>query len=194
MVPTSEIVNSLFGAWRLARRDAAAMRFFNATIDGFWRSFFAAAVALPGYAILVWLRLADRLLPEGAVHALLIEAISYVIGWTAFPLAAFYLVQIFGRPNRYIAYIVAYNWAAVLQVALYVPTALLVGGDLLPQFAGNVIALAVTAAVIFYQYFIARTALGVGAPPALALVGVDLVLSVAVHAVVESMQRADVAV
>ena len=43
----NEIAGSLIGAMRLFRRDAGGLQNFNMTEDGFWRSFFAIALAGP---------------------------------------------------------------------------------------------------------------------------------------------------
>ncbi|HSE78344.1 MAG TPA: hypothetical protein VLG66_10095 [Alphaproteobacteria bacterium] len=193
MIEAREIVSSLFGAWRLVQRDPGGLRYFDASIGGFWRSFFAAVIALPGYVVLVAVRIGDRLTADGALHALTLEALAYAIGWTAFPLAAFYAVRLFDRERRYIGYIVAYNWAAVLQVGLYVPTVLLVSFGIFPQPLDTVVALVVTIAVMIYQYYIARVALEVMPAQAVGFVALDLVISLVLHAVVETLQAPDLA-
>ena len=40
-----EVARSIFAAWRIARFDAGAMNYFNLTLEGFWRSFFAAGLS-----------------------------------------------------------------------------------------------------------------------------------------------------
>jgi len=56
-VPSArEMMYALYGAYRLARFDAGGMRYFDASIDGFWRSFFAAVLIAPFYLIYQWLR------------------------------------------------------------------------------------------------------------------------------------------
>src|SRR6185437_6240761 len=94
MIDVAAATAGLAGAWRLARLDRNGMRYFEATLDGFWRSFQAAAVAAPIYLILVLLRTDDHPLSSDPVRATLIEAIGYVIDWTAFPLAAWYLCRL----------------------------------------------------------------------------------------------------
>ncbi|HJS31041.1 MAG TPA: hypothetical protein VJ924_03530, partial [Alphaproteobacteria bacterium] len=156
-------------------------------------SFFAAVIAFPGYVVLVLARIGDQLTADGALHALTLEVLAYAIGWTAFPLAAFYAVRLFDRERRFIGYIVAYNWAAVLQVGLYVPTVLLVSFGVFPKPFDTVIALVVTIAVMVYQYYIARVALEVMPAQAVGFVALDLVISLVLHAVVETLQAPDLA-
>ena len=45
MIPTTrEIVFGLYGAWRLAHLDRGGLGYFDASVEGFWKSFFAAAM------------------------------------------------------------------------------------------------------------------------------------------------------
>ena len=48
-----EVLHSLYGAYRLAFLDRSGMSHFNLSVDGFWRSFFAAVLVAPGFALLV---------------------------------------------------------------------------------------------------------------------------------------------
>ena len=53
----AEIARSLTGAWRLFLGRPDAMRFFDTSVDGFWRSFRAIILVAPLYALTA---LADR--------------------------------------------------------------------------------------------------------------------------------------
>ena len=53
----AEIERSLTGAWRLFLGKPDAMRFFDASVEGFWRSFGAIVLVAPLYALTA---LADR--------------------------------------------------------------------------------------------------------------------------------------
>jgi len=188
MIDVGAATAGLAGAWRLARLDRNGMRYFDATIDGFWRSFQAAVIAAPIYLILVLLRTDDHPLSSDPVRATLIEAIGYVIDWTAFPLAAWYLCRAFHCSNRYFGFIVAYNWANVLQMVVFVPVAFLSAEAILPSGIVSLLALAMTAAVIYYQFFITRTALEIDVLPALAFVAVAFVIDLLLDAVETTMQ------
>ena len=89
MIPDRvEVLHSLYGAWRLAMLDVSGMRHFNLSVEGFWRSFFAAVIVAPGYALLVVQRTLDR--PEGYAlgSTVVVESIAYVVAWAAFPIVA----------------------------------------------------------------------------------------------------------
>jgi hypothetical protein len=193
MITRREIVASLTGAYRLVLRDPAGMQFFDVTIGGFWRSFFAAVIAAPGYAFVVELRLADQLAADHVMHAYLVEAAVYVVGWLAFPLAAYYLTGALDRRRQYVGYIVAYNWAGVLQMALYVVASGLAAGDLLPRPVEAAVAVGAMVAVLFYQFNIARIALDIGPAPAIGFVALDFMISLFLHASIEALQRGDFA-
>ncbi len=188
MIDVASATTGLAGAWRLARLDRTGMRYFDATVEGFWRSFQAAVIAAPIYLVLVLLRTDDHPLSSDPVRATLIEVIGYVIDWTAFPLAAWYLCRAFNCSNRYFGFMVAYNWANVLQMIVFVPIALLSAGAFLPGGLISILALAITAAVIYYQYFITRTALAIDVLPALGFVAIAFVLDVLLDAVETTMQ------
>src|ERR1700719_1853975 len=99
------------GALKLARGDARGLGFFDASLDGFWRSFRAAAICYPLYLILLAFRVtADKWAASGVASIIAVESIAYVISWTAFPLLMLPLCRALGRENRFLAFMVAYNW------------------------------------------------------------------------------------
>src|SRR3954447_13476183 len=83
----TEVQLAVGGALRLACGDRRGLGFFDTSIDGFWRSFRAAAICYPLYLVLVTFRVAA---PEwtraGIPDILIVETIGYVISWVGFPL------------------------------------------------------------------------------------------------------------
>ena len=132
------------------------------------------------YALLLLMRLADSPVNAGAGIVLLVEGIAYVAGWFAYPLAAFYIARAFGRQNVYYRYIAAYNWAVVLQVGLLLAVTALAGSGLLPRNLGAFLSLAGTAAILAYQWFIARAVFAATIGGALAMVAIDLTLGIVI--------------
>ncbi|MGE0093311.1 MAG: hypothetical protein AB7M05_14375 [Alphaproteobacteria bacterium] len=183
-----EAAYALFGAYRLAHLDPSGLRYFNATVEGFWRSFLAALIVAPGYAILIGLELGDS--PDAASldwgHIALVQTIAYVISWTAFPVAMHYLTALIGRHEEYVGYIVAYNWAAVIQMGVMLPAAAVQA--MIPGGAGGLIMLPVVIATAFYQWFIARSALRVGGGTAAGIVGFDFALSLFVAGIAATLR------
>lgn len=171
MIGSAELARSIAGAWQLARFDPAGIRLFEDSLPAFWRSFWAAAVVAPGYFYAVSFRAEQG--SDTTFHAVLIEIIADVIGWTAFPVAAHFLTDALHCGQRYLLYIVAYNWSSVIQVVANVLLVFVIQAELVPDEAVTYVVLGVVFVLWCYQYFIARTALGIGMAQAVALVATD---------------------
>ncbi|MEM7025215.1 MAG: hypothetical protein AAF637_21900, partial [Pseudomonadota bacterium] len=157
MIPDQqEVLRSIYGAYQLARMDRSGMGQFNLSVEGFWGSFFAAVIVAPGYALLVFQELAAREEEVDPVWAFLVETVAYGIGWAAFPVIAIFLTQLLGLSRNYAAMIIAANWAAVVQICVFLAAILL--GSLLPALGGLAV-FGATIAILFYQWFVIRTAL-----------------------------------
>ena len=187
MLSAREAATSLYGAYRLARFDARGMTYFETSLAGFWRSFYAAVIVAPLYAVLLLMRHAVDTTGVGAVRFASVEAIAYVIAWVAFPLVMVSLARVLDREERYLGYIVAYNWASVLQNGLYLPLVMLGAAGVIPAGTAGPLSLIALSLILVYGWFIAKVALDVGAGTAVALVALDLVLSVFIDIVASSM-------
>ena len=187
MITAREASIAMFGAWRLARFDAAGLEFFDNTVEAFWRSFYAALVVLPAYAILFALRFHGVAVTSGPVTVFVVESIAYVIAWTAFPLAMFHLSRRLGRSKLYCRYIVAYNWATVLQITLLLIVTGITQTDLLPRGLAALLTMIAMIGIMCYQWFIARSALEVTPPVAVGIVLLDLVISILLEGYANSL-------
>lgn len=174
-----EVLYSLYGAYRLARLDPAGMTYFNLTVEGFWASFFAAVLVAPGYAVLVGQKLLARTDDFDPGWAMLVQIVAYVLSWAAFPLAALVLTQVLNLGRNYVPLIVAVNWAAVLQVGLFL--AAMMVSLILPALLAGLVLTVVTGSILFYQWFVTRTALQTTGGIALLLVLIDLVLNTMIN-------------
>lgn len=184
----TEVQLAVGGALRLACGDRRGLAQFDTSLDGFWRSFRAALICYPLYLLLLSFRVdAPQWAASGIVPILLIESIAYVISWVAFPLLILPLARLLGREDRFLAFMVPYNWSQIPQTALFA----LVGVDsaigLLPPSAAQFLQLAAAAAVLIYEWYIARVALVVTGAQATLVVIVDLVLGTALGRVTEAL-------
>jgi hypothetical protein len=174
--PASEIAYALYGAWRLLRRDTSAVQHFRTDAQGFWNSFFAAVIVAPGYAVLVALHLSGGGASADWASTFLIHTETYAITWLAFPLAMFYLSAGLQRPERWVPFVVAFNWSKVIQLVIYLPlsgfAAVGLGG---PQGAA-LITLVALAIVLLYQWYVTKTVLQVDGLQAGGLTALDFVL------------------
>ena len=194
MISLRELATALFGVWRLAHLDTNGLQYLDDSIAGFWNSFTAALIVLPGYLIVQMLGMSVRLESVAAgeidinwARVFLVWLTVYVMHWTLFPIAAAYITAEIGRSEAYMRLIVALNWANVIQIAIIVPsTALLVlSGGTGP--GGMFLFLIINLALLFYSWFITRTALDVPGLIAIGLVGLNLLLSLALNTMTDFM-------
>ncbi len=170
-----EITRALYGAWRFARLDRGALRWFELSVEGFWRSFFAFAIVAPGFAVLMYIEHAEVPVAAGAPRIFVVDGIAYVLQCVAFPLAMVFLCRAIGRWDRYVGFVVALNWSVVLQMALIVPARLLAASDVAAG-AGDTLFYFAVIAVLLYQWFITVTALEVSGWTAAAAVALDVLI------------------
>jgi hypothetical protein len=174
----AEIQRSVQGAWLLAKGDTRGMNLFDLSVDGFWRSFAAMLIVAPLYALVLLAQPAPPGEPGSLTGAVFAEAVAYVVGWAAFPIAAIFLTRLLGLAAGYVSLIVANNWSAVVQIAFYAAVVLL--GTVLSGELRTLVLLAATLAILVYQWFVIRTALDTGSGTAFGIVVIDVLLSMAV--------------
>lgn len=178
--PAEEIRSSIRGALMLAQRDPAGLDQLNLTVEGFWRSFFAAVLAAPIYVLLVAQH--HTWAPDASTGSILVgEGLGYVLGWLALPLAAIFLVRLFGLGSRYVPLVVAANWAGLVQAFVFL--AAVVVANLLGAGAGSLVLLFATLGVLLYEWYVVRIALATSGMVAAGFVAADWVLSLLVNAV-----------
>src|SRR5947199_337391 len=124
---------------------------------------------------------------SGMPRIVIVETIGYVISWVAFPLLVLPLARYLGRENRFIPFVVAYNWSQIPQTALF----LMVGADtaagLFPSGVAQIVDFAAAVAVLVYEWYIARVALQVSTSQAVPVVLLDVVLGVVLSRITEGL-------
>ena len=168
----------LRGAFMLARGQAHGLMLVEESPQGAARSFWAAAICLPGFLALRLLAWSAGGPPaRGVGFALAAELVGYAIAWAGFALASHALAQAAGRTKEWPHFLAAWNWGNVVQytvlVALTLPAAL---G--LPDFLAYGLGLAAFGYALWLEWFIARQALRIGAGRAMVFVLLDLLLGV----------------
>lgn len=180
MITAQEVSRALYGALRLARFDANGVTYFENSTEAFWRSFWAAGIALPVYAILLTIRTSGATISVGPVYAFFVHSIGYVIGWLVFPFAIYYIALLTDRQKWYCRYIAAYNWAVVLQITLLLIVSSLAATGFLSPSMSLMLTVVAVAAVLIYQGYIAHVAFQATLPGAVGIVLLDLTLSIMV--------------
>ena len=177
MIGAREAGYAIYGAWQLARFNVNGLQYFENTPAAFWRSFSAAVIVLPAYAILVLLRLVDQPVAAGPFTVFLVQSIAYVTGWVAFPLVMYYVTRATSREQWFCRYMVAYNWAVVLQITLFLAVKSIAESGLVPPGMGALMTMVAAVAIMVYQWFIARVGLVATVPGAIGIVFIDLMVS-----------------
>jgi hypothetical protein len=184
----AEVQLAVGGALKLARGDASGLGFFDTSIEGFWRSFRAAAICYPFFLILLAFRVsAAHWAESGVLRIVIVETIGYAISWVAFPLLVLSLTRWLGRENRFVPFIVVYNWSQILQTALFVIAAAGAASGLFPGDVGNAVDFAAAVAVLVYEWYIARVALQVSASQAVPVVVLDIALGIVLSRITEGL-------
>ena len=172
------------GALRLAQMDRTGLEYFDRSVHGFWRSFYAAALVLPIYAV--------TLLAIGKVSSdpglWMLEAVGYAVGWLAFPCLMLTLADLMDRRQRYFDFMVPYLWAAVPQNFLLCGMTLLSVSGVLPDDVGSLLRLTAFFCVLAYKWYIARVGLEVTGGAAVGVVVVDIALDLLIQLTMELNQ------
>jgi hypothetical protein len=178
---------ALFGAWRLAHFDLQGTAYFDRSAEGALRSFWAAAILLPAYAVMVLLHMSETPPVLGWGALVVVHGVAYLVGWTAFPVAMLWLARLLDREEEYFGYVAMYNWAQVLVTLVVLPMAAVRTGQLLPEGLSSILGFAVDLAMLAYLWFIARAGLRVGPFAAMGVVVFDLTLSLMIWSVADGL-------
>ncbi len=177
-----EFAYALYGVFRFARFDSGAMAWFGTDAGSCRRSFFAAVVVAPFYYAVLLVNYASDPGTIGALRFVAVETCAYVIHWVAYPLLMVQVCRMIDRENRLFVYITAQNWVAVPQNLIYLLAILLAQAGLVGIAAANTIGIVLFLVIAAYDWFVAKTALGIGTLAAVLLVGVGIFLNIFIRA------------
>lgn len=173
MIPLGQVAAGVYGAWLLARRRPDGLNWFDASVTGYWRSFWAAVLVAPAFLVLELIT--GGLGEAPGLRAGVAQLIAYVIAWVAFPLVMVFISESLGKWPNYLRFIVAYNWSAVVQFAILLPIAVL--AELVPSGPTILLVQGVTIILLVYRAYIAHVALEVGFGTSAGIVLLDVLLS-----------------
>jgi hypothetical protein len=128
-MPSAENIQLyLTGAWRMMMGKADGLRLLDLSVDGFWNSFFAIVIALPAL-IVGWVGVANELSEISGefgsklsilIRLALIDLATWILPLVALAAAA----SRAGIADRFVALVVASNWASALFVWIMLPPSL----------------------------------------------------------------------
>ncbi len=186
MLHRDEIIRSLTGAWELFLDRSDAMRFFDVSSDGFWRSFYAIILIVPAYTLIA-ISERTRILAEPIIAAgfddsafIINKSIALGLDWITLPIVLALAAPALGINRTYAAFVVARNWCAVLSTTLLGVLHLMFLLGIVGSSAASIMALVLLVVVIRYNFLIARRALGVDVGLAILVVVGDIAISLAI--------------
>ncbi len=180
MALTGVVANGLSGAFLLARGRADGLARVQLDVappagaeHGAARSFWAAVISTPA---LIGMRLIDwaaQGVPARPGHALALDLLVFIVGWTGYALLSRTLLGAMGRGQRWPTYIAVWNWCNVVQYAL------LLLGSLpavlhAPEPVAEVATLVTLGWALWLEWFATRLALDLPGLAAAGLVAFDL--------------------
>lgn len=175
----NEIVASLLGAFQLLRRDRSGLNNFNMTEEGFWRSFFAMALVLPMSAFAAVLFRESTEVSSMALASR--TSVNLVLQWAAFTALMLVYTRSFDLGQRYMRFIIAYNWSSVIATGCMMVPVLLHSLGMLGVEASLVIVFFIFLAMLAYFWFVAREALETSGYIAAGVVLIDFLLNVTIE-------------
>lgn len=190
MIPTLiETLSALYGASRLIRFDPRGLFDFDPTTGGCYRSFFAAALVAPLYALILAVRFSGDPgeTASDPVRFAVVNAIAYIIGWTAYPNLMDRVTVLLDCRERFVLHVTVYNWTAAVQYAVIAIIVFLTAAGLLPQSIAATLWMATITFFLIVSWYIARLTLLITAFQALGVVAIDLVLSLIVSGISDRM-------
>lgn len=177
------LAESLTGAWRLARLKPDGFAWFDLSADGFWRSFLAMPVAAPLFLGFVAAQAGGGPLDAGT---LVVQLLSYLVVWCLFLGLMVPFARFFGLGPGYVPFVVAYNWAQVLMLMLFLPLTLLRAAGVMPGLMNVVIVLLMAFGMV-YVGVLARFGLRADWPQTVAVVLIEMVTSYAIPELVDAI-------
>ncbi|MBM3649749.1 MAG: hypothetical protein FJX11_18365 [Alphaproteobacteria bacterium] len=159
MLAATEIARGVQGAVELLRRDPAASRRFDNTMEACLRSFRVMAVAAPIYGLYLLIGYSRLTVSADAFDVIAIEMMRYLVDWLLFPVLFYEIARRRGWLDRYPRYIGALNW--INLPAMVIATLVIVVQSVTPTAVAGVIDIAQRA--VFFYWFLVTTRMLLGA-------------------------------
>ncbi|WP_193173926.1 hypothetical protein [Nisaea nitritireducens] len=182
----AEIIRAVYGCWCLALGRPGAIDLFDRSEAGFFRSFFAAALALPAFVLsdvvnggAAWL--------DGGLLDWVSYALRYAIYWLVFPLVACIIAEKIGALDRILDLLVPYNWVTLPFGYLFCALTVIRAGEGPVADLAESLSVFVWVGLLFLMYRWARQLLGVSALMAFGFVLADEMVSLVSYLLLESV-------
>ena len=120
---------ALRGFAALLRGDAQALRSFDLSVEGFWRSFWPSLLLTIPYVLL--LPAADPSMPDDA-GAIIGQGLLQLVIWFIYLAVMLVFCRAFGLTARYSVFVILYNWGQAVLLLATLPVLALTAAGLLP--------------------------------------------------------------
>ena len=176
MIPSvQEITYRIVGALHLARFRAQGTGYFDDSPAAALRSFFAAILGAPAFAIALILDGHEPPTVDFAAVVLTV-ALSYCLAWTVFPVVAHRICLAIDKEAAFFRYLSAKNWTDVITTHLGLIASVLISSGIAPLALAPLLNLVVFAYFITLQGYIAWRCLSVSIAGAVGFVALDTVI------------------
>lgn len=179
-----EIYRSIYGAWRIARFDPGAMRHFNLSLEGFWRSFFASVLLAPFFMLSkIVNEVGDgaEQLAENTAGYIVFWLLIWFLAWAVFPIVMIPVARLLKLSDTYVPFIIAWNWSSVLMAVLLYPLYILHGLSLIGPEPAALFMMAAQVSVFFYGYLVTRASLQSAMFTAIGIVVMEFLLGLLIQ-------------
>lgn len=197
MITLGEIRAALDGSWLLLRNRPEGMRFFDQSIQGFWRSFMVVILLVPAFLIS---GLAEKefffvenlfepdAFPDQAYWAA--QFVGLGADWIALPILLALLAVPIGISHRYVSFIVVRNWTSLLASVPYMITYMLFLMGIISPGIAVLLSFTCLLVVLWYRFLIARIALQATTSLAAGIVILDILLTLVISQLIGHLWNA----
>ena len=186
MMLARDVSFALYGAWRLVRLDRSGLAFFDRSPAGYWRSLWVLLFTTPAGVVIAALYWPRRFAENDFLYVALVEASTQLISLLAIAAIVHLIASLVDREERWLDFILAYNWTQAPVMALILGIAGLHHAGILPGVAGSLVLQAVLIGWYFFCGWLARNAMGLPMIGAVAVALSDFVLSEILGRVVDA--------
>ncbi|MBO6890404.1 MAG: hypothetical protein JJ866_00560 [Roseibium sp.] len=187
MISLTEIRAALDGSWLLLLNRPEGLRYFDQSIQGFWRSFQVIILLVPvilvgGVAEKQLYSMTGAYQSEPFTDSAFWSAhfMASGVAWVAFPALVALLAGPVGISHRFVPFIVTWNWSSLLATVPMLVSCLLYLLRIVSTEIFVLLHFASYAALLWFYYRVARNALQSTISLAIGVVVLDVLLSVVI--------------
>lgn len=177
MIDLRALFYGLAGAGRLIRLDTSGLKTMRGGSRGFWTSLiYSALLVLPLYGLLHLLQFDPA--KHNGFRFLIANIETYVLAWLMFPLVMERATHYMRRRDRFLDFIIPYNWLSCLYNIMFITLGLAQAVGMISWEAAASISVGLNVAGFVWIGYLARHTLSIPYSAAIGLIILDLFLSI----------------